>query len=249
MKTPDLPEHDADYLRIAEYLQGECSPADAARIESELAIDSRMQFAAQLLRLAITEPANAEALETDSGWTDLTNRLNEPQQPRSRLRRRLRLLEVLVGVAAVLVFGWATYLNLAPVVAGHVNEHYEAPMESRRIVRLPDGSRATLEAGARLTYRASFFPRPRTLTLEGEARFQARPDSDRPFEVHANGVLVRAIGTVFTVRANPWESTVHIAVEEGVVKAGSELLAAPTKTVTAGESVDIAAPVTAPMPP
>jgi hypothetical protein len=42
-------------------------------------------------------------------------------------------------------------------------------MESRRIVRLPDGSRAMLEPGARLTYRASFFPRPRLLTLEGEA--------------------------------------------------------------------------------
>ena len=97
------------------------------------------------------------------------------------------------------------------MIAGHVYEHYEAPMESRRIVRLPDGSRATLEPGARLTYRASFFPTPRALTLEGEARFQARPDSDRPFDVHANGVLVRAIGTVFTVRANPWESTVHIA--------------------------------------
>jgi transmembrane sensor len=80
------------------------------------------------------------------------------------------------------------------------------------------------------------------LTLEGEARFQARPDSDRPFEVHANGVLVRAIGTVFSVRANPWESTVHIAVEEGVVRAGSEESAGTPRVVHAGESADITPP-------
>ena len=154
----------------------------------------------------------------------------------------LRWIEIGVGVAALLVFGLATYESLAPVFAGHFNERYEAPMESRRIVRLPDGSRATLEPGARLTYRASFFPRPRTLTLEGEARFQARPDPDRPFEVHANGVLVRAIGTVFTVRANPWESTVHVSVEEGAVRASPETLSSPPRVVTAGESVDLMAP-------
>jgi transmembrane sensor len=96
-------------------------------------------------------------------------------------------------------------LASGPVIAGHFNEHHEAPMESRRIVRLPDGSRATLEPGARLTYRASFFPRPRLLTLDREARFQARPDATRPFEVYANGVIAVAVGPVFTVRANPWK--------------------------------------------
>jgi ferric-dicitrate binding protein FerR (iron transport regulator) len=238
MTIPDLPDNDADYLRIAEYLQGECSRADAARIESELAIDSRMQFAAQLLGLALTVPDRAAALETDAGGADLTNRLEEPNRTRSRFRRGLRRTEILVGAAGLLIFAWPTYKSLAPVIAGHFNEHYEAPMESRRIVRLPDGSRATLEPGARLTYRASFFPRPRSLMLEGEARFQARPDAEHPFEVHANGVLVRAIGTVFTVRANPWESAVHISVEQGVVRAGSETSTS-SKMIPAGDSIDM----------
>jgi ferric-dicitrate binding protein FerR (iron transport regulator) len=238
MTIPDLPEHDADYLRIAEYLQGECSPTDAARIETELAIDSRMQFAAQLLGLALTVPDPPVASETDAGWVDLTSRLDEPKRPRSRFRRGLKRIEILAGAAGLLIFAWATYKSLAPVIAGHFNEHYEAPMESRRIVRLPDGSRATLEPGARLTYRASFFPRPRSLTLEGEARFQARPDAEHPFEVRANGVLVRAIGTVFTVRANPWESAVHISVEQGVVRAGSETSTS-SKVLSAGDSIDV----------
>ncbi|HXB23532.1 MAG TPA: FecR family protein [Gemmatimonadaceae bacterium] len=241
MTSPELPDRDTDYLRIAEYLRGECSAADAARIESELAIDPRLQYAAQLLGLALPATADPTLSDTDEGWADLTSRIDDPERPRARVRRGLRRIEILVGAIVVLVFGWATYKSVAPVIAGHVYEHYEAPMESRRIVRLPDGSRATLEPGARLTYRASFFPRPRTLTLEGEARFQARPDSDRPFEVHANGVLVRAIGTVFTVRADPWESTVHIAVEEGTVRVWPGAATQSPRTVSPGESVDVPA--------
>ncbi|HSY82871.1 MAG TPA: FecR family protein, partial [Gemmatimonadaceae bacterium] len=176
----------------------------------------------------------------DAGWADLTNRIDD--RTRSRLGRGLRRIEILGAAAVLLIVTWATYKSVAPVIVAHVNERYEAPMESRRLVRLPDGSRATLEPGARLTYRASFYRRPRLLTLEGEARFQARPDASRPFEVHANGVIAIAVGTVFTVRANPWEPTVHIAVEEGVVRAGSEDSAGTPRVVHAGESADIACP-------
>jgi ferric-dicitrate binding protein FerR (iron transport regulator) len=240
MTSPELPDRDTDYLRIAEYLRGECSAADAARIESELAIDPRLQYAAQLLGLALPAAADLAPSDADEGWADLTSRIDYPQRPRARVRRGLKRIEILVGSVAVLVFGWATYKSLAPVIAGHFNEHYEAPLESRRIIRLPDGSRATLEPGTRLSYRASFFPRPRSLTLDGEARFQVRPDVAHPFEVRANGVLAVAVGTVFTVRANPWESTVHVSVEEGTVETWPDSASTNSKPhiVTAGGSVD-----------
>jgi ferric-dicitrate binding protein FerR (iron transport regulator) len=240
MTTPELPEHDADYLRIAEYLEGECSATEAREIESELAVDPRLQYAAQLLGLALPATTDPIQLDTDAGWAEIKDRIGD--RPRSRFGRGLRRIEMLAAAAVLLIVAWATYASVAPVIAGHVNEHYEAPMDARRIVRLPDGSRATLEPGARLTYRASFYRRPHLLTLEGEAHFQARPDASRPFEVHANGVIAIAVGTVFTVRANPWEPTVHIAVEEGVVRAGSEDSAGTPRVVHAGESADIAVP-------
>jgi transmembrane sensor len=243
MTIPDLPERDADYLRIAQYLQGECSPGDAARIESEMAVDDRMQFAAQLLSLAHTPAARPEASETDAGLAELARRIGEPGRPRWRFRRRLKHTEIFAGAVSLLLFAWATYKTTAPIVVAHANEHYEAPMESRRVVRLPDGSRATLEPGARVTYRASFFRPPRTLALEGEARFQVRSDEVHPFEVHANGVIAVALGTVFTVRANPWEPSVHVSVEQGTVKVWSETAGAPVHTVSAGQSADVTPPL------
>jgi ferric-dicitrate binding protein FerR (iron transport regulator) len=187
----ELPRHDAEYLEV---------------LSGEIAGDPARERAARLLALAESALPASPALDVDRGWRDLETRLS--------VRRALRRIEWIVGVAAVLVFGIATYVSLAPVVVAHADEHYVGPAT----VRLPDGSRAVLAALARVRYRASFFRPPRSVELEGEARFLVRPDPQHPFEVHAGRVVVTAVGTIFTVRANPWEPTVRVSVEEGTVR-------------------------------
>jgi ferric-dicitrate binding protein FerR (iron transport regulator) len=190
----ELPRDDAEYLRI---------------IEGQVGDDPGAQRAARLLALADSVMPRPPALDVDSGGRDLNARLTT--------RRALRWLEVAVGVAALIVFSVVTYVSVAPVVAAHADERYEAPATAPVTVRMPDGSRATLAPLARITYRASFFRPARTVTLEGEAEFRVRADTAHAFEVHAGSAIITAVGTVFTVRANPWESTIRVAVEEGAV--------------------------------
>ena len=59
-------------------------------------------------------------------------------------------------------------------------------------------------------------------------------------EGEGRAVLAVAVGTVFTVRANPWESTVHVSVEEGTVETWPDSASTNSKPhiVTAGQSVD-----------
>jgi ferric-dicitrate binding protein FerR (iron transport regulator) len=90
-----------------------------------------------------------------------------------------------------------------------------------------------LEPLARVRYRATFFRPPRVVELEGEARFLVRPDPAHPFEVHAGNAIVTAVGTIFTVRANPWEPTVRVSVEQGTV------LVAPGRLIHAGDTVEV----------
>ncbi len=194
----ELPRDDAEYLKV---LSGEID-GDPAR-----------ERAARLLALAESVLPTEAPLDVDRGWQDLSARLT--------VRRTLRRLEWIVGVAALLIVGLATYAGLAPVIAGHVDEHYVGPTT----VRLPDGSRAVLEPLARVRYRASFFRPARSVELEGQATFMVRPDAVHPFEVHAGNAVVTAVGTVFTVRATPWEPTVRVSVEEGIVRvAGGRLI-------------------------
>jgi len=201
----ELPREDAEYLEV---------------LAGEIAGDPARERAARLLALAESVLPAEEPLDVDLGWRDLSARLT--------MRRTLRRLEWIVGVAALLIVGLGTYLSFAPVIAGHVDEHYVGPAT----VRLPDGSRAVLEPLARVRYRASFFRPPRSVELEGEARFMVRPDAVHPFQVHAGNVIVTAVGTVFTVRANPWEPTVRVSVEEGTVRIGAN------RFLHAGESFE-----------
>ena len=202
----ELPRDDAEYLEIL-----------AGRIGG----DPARERAARLLALAESALPPEPPLDVDQGWRDLSARLT--------VRRTLRRLRVIVGVAAVLIFALATYTSLAPVIAAHVDEHYAGPAT----VRLPDGSRAVLEPLARVRYRASFFHPPRSVELEGEARFFVRPDAAHPFEVHAGNAIVTAVGTIFTVRANPWEPMVRVSVEQGAV------LVAPGRLLHAGDTFEV----------
>jgi ferric-dicitrate binding protein FerR (iron transport regulator) len=202
----ELPRDDAEYLEV---------------LAGEIEGDPARERAARLLALADSALPPEPALDVDQGWRELAARLT--------VRRTLRRLEVIVGVAALIVFGIATYLSVAPVIAAHVDEHYLGPAT----VRLPDGSRAVLEPLARARYRVSFFRPPRIVELEGEARFLVRPDAAHPFEVHAGNATITAVGTIFTVRANPWEPTVRVSVEEGTV------LVAPGRLLHAGDTAQV----------
>ena len=82
---------------------------------------------------------------------------------------------------------------------------------------LPDGSRLTLNT--RSTVEVLYTPSRRHVMLkEGEAWFNIEPDPDRPFTVVAGDGLVRAIGTVFSVRLD--DDRVNVVVTEGAVGVG-----------------------------
>jgi len=202
----ELPRNDAEYLRV---------------LAGDIGDDPARERAARLLALAESVLPADPPLDVEQGWQDLSARLV--------VRHTLRRLEWIVGVAALLIFSVATYVSLAPVITAHVDERYAGPAT----VRLPDGSGAVLEPLARVRYRASFFRPTRSVELDGEARFMVRPDRAHPFEVHAGNVVVTAVGTIFTVRANPWEPTVRVSVEEGTV------LIAPNRLVHAGDTVQV----------
>jgi transmembrane sensor len=87
-----------------------------------------------------------------------------------------------------------------------------APIEQ---LALDDGSVVALNRGAVLE--RAFTPAERRVRLlRGEATFTVAHDPARPFVVHANGVDIRALGTVFNVRLEP--KAIEVLVTEGRVQ-------------------------------
>lgn len=67
-----------------------------------------------------------------------------------------------------------------------------------RTLKLPDGSRVTLDTDSRV--RLAFSPAVRKIALvRGRARFEVAHDRDRPFVVYAGAGTVTARGTIFDV--------------------------------------------------
>jgi transmembrane sensor len=94
------------------------------------------------------------------------------------------------------------------------DQTYVSNLGEIRRVALSDGSKMVLNTATEATVR--FDKRRREIELiSGEGLFQVVKDPTRPFIVHTGTMSVRAVGTVFAVRAI--DERVDITVTEGVV--------------------------------
>jgi len=82
---------------------------------------------------------------------------------------------------------------------------------------LPDGTKVFLNAGSRLAYPDLFSGDSREVILLGEAYFEVKHDSKRPFVVLANDLRIKALGTRFNVSAYPVDGRIETVLTEGKV--------------------------------
>ncbi len=128
-------------------------------------------------------------------------------------RHPRRFLPFLLATAAAFVLLAAWWRPLAPESVRPSAAASSTASELKRRI-LADGSTVELNRGAVVT--TEFTARERRATLvNGEALFEIARDPARPFIVHAGGVDVRAVGTVFSVRLAP--GAVEVLVTEGRV--------------------------------
>lgn len=143
------------------------------------------------------------------------------------------------ALVASLVLGialWVTFLS------------WQSPMTFQTVVgeqssfTLQDGSILFLNTNSKV--RVGWSPTERHIELvRGEARFKVAKDASRPFTVATTAAAVRALGTVFNVRAEPLGT--QVAVLEGQV----EVTVAPTREPAFGMPVTADEGSTAVQPP
>ncbi len=92
-----------------------------------------------------------------------------------------------------------------------------APIGSRTVVELSDGSVVHLNYGSRLKYPQNFLGDTRDVVLTGEGYFEVTHNPDKPFVVSAGRINVKALGTVFNVNAYPENNDIATTLVEGKV--------------------------------
>ena len=123
------------------------------------------------------------------------------------------------ALVASLVLGvtlWVTYLSWQSTMT------FQTVVGEQSGFTLQDGSIVFLNTNSKV--RVRWLPAERHIELvRGEARFKVAKDASRPFTVATTAATVRALGTVFNVRAEPLGT--QVAVLEGHV----EVTVAPTR--------------------
>ena len=83
---------------------------------------------------------------------------------------------------------------------------------------MPDGSKAWLNAGSRLSY-PSTFTNERRVSLSGEGYFRGSSESKKSLYIVSTSTIdVRALGTEFNVSSYPSSGNIEVYLQKGSVK-------------------------------
>jgi len=156
------------------------------------------------------------------------------QQMQASRKKPLSFMQFFYRCAAALLLpllGLSAYFMVQTINSDRsgyteIVEILEPPgMQSR--ISLSDGSIVVLKDGSLLNQKNNFGGNTREVVLEGEAFFEIAHNPNKPFIIHTGRIRTTALGTTFSIRAEPGEALISISVAEGkvMVEDDRELLA------------------------
>ena len=156
----------------------------------------------------------------DELWQKIDSQIS---QPKSNLITKKRSWTI--GIAAsVLLCAMLTYqlFHTSYTSDSNVGLHEEwINIENTNgismTVNLPDESVVVLEPFSSLKYPNQFKREQRSVFLIGEAFFDIKRDTLKPFLVYANETITKVLGTSFTIKAYEGQETVEVDVKSGKV--------------------------------
>lgn len=150
--------------------------------------------------------------------------LQEGVKPSAPIRLRTRRFAWIVSAAAVLLFAiiaWlmGPYNNHSSGEVQHVNTYVEHSTAAgqRKLLTLADGSRVWLGNTSKIRYPENFQRHKREIFLDGQAFFEVKPDSTKPFFVHTGELDIKVLGTSFDVKHYPADAERTVTVATGKV--------------------------------
>lgn len=187
----------------------------------------------EVARLFLLNIADGQPAVTDDYIDQFANKILQKHQKRNNAqtvkplwqRYSVSTFSVAASVLLILGFAWFyfagnTFISSPETAqATDQGELIKKTNESDavEIISLADGSKVTLQPHSSLTYPAAFDKKIRVVRLDGEAFFDVARNPEQPFLVHFNKLVVKVLGTSFTIRSFDSEEKVLVTVKTGKV--------------------------------
>ena len=224
---------------IIRYLSGTTAPSENAILSAWLKESTENKSYLNAIRniwLATSQTTNALAPHNINTGTlsnirnDIHVASNEEDEVAEAVPAKSNIFNTLLKIAAIVIIslsigglGNQYWVNKHKIASIDRMMNIETTLGSRAVTTLPDGSKVWLNAGSRLDYNMDFGRKTRVVKLTGEAFFDVKTDSSKPFVVKAGKLAIKAYGTAFNVKAYPGENAITTTLVRGkVVIAGKD---------------------------
>ncbi len=215
---------------IIKFLAGDISIDEMAALQEMLSASQANQQLFSDLKNSWTTASlyslEEKQLDTNKSWENTKSRIGSVAT--GNKTKHIILRKILQNAALWLLLvslgsfvTWVTMRHRTPQPLKSTCE-INTPLGSRSHTILPDGSEVWLNAGTTLRYPVSFSENQRDVFLTGEAYFKVTTNKKWPFVVHTTDVKIKALGTVFNVKAYPNDKAVVATLVEGTIKVENE---------------------------
>jgi transmembrane sensor len=157
--------------------------------------------------------------QTQEEWSKLEATLSTtsaPIQKEITLNRKAEWLKIAASITLIAVFAWLLYL----VVFSSETILKESQGEIVQLL-LPDGSKIWLNHHSRVTYEDDFNEKDRIVKISGEAFFEVKKDTTKPFLIQTTHAQIKVLGTSFNVQAYENANATEVFVATGLVSFSS----------------------------
>jgi transmembrane sensor len=233
MEKSELLNNDIELIIVSQ-LTGSITERDLMKLEEWIKAndENRIYFNELKDSWILSGRIKRESLvQTEHSWDTLKNKLGQNRFSSGSNsgvsnREKVNFIKYLKLAASwLLIFGLGSSLTWwlsgrsKETIATQTNKTIEisTPLGARSKIKMPDSTIIWLNAGTTITYSQDYGQQTRSLNLNGEAYFKVAKDTAHTFIVNTQGIVVRALGTSFNVKAYPEEKTISATLEEGKI--------------------------------
>jgi len=160
---------------------------------------------------------------TNSIWSNIA----KSEAPGKKVRLiNSRFVKLAAASVVAMIFISSFYFLVKKSGAKHQNSiatKTDQEHKQNRFIFLADGSSVILSGESKLKYPSTFEGlKTREVYLEGEAFFDIKHISSKPFIVHTGNLETKVLGTAFNIKAFPDEDNITVTVKRGRVSVNDQ---------------------------
>lgn len=212
---------------IIRYLSNEATTEEAEKLLEWVAADkSNQKIFNECVEAWKQQFPLAPKFEVSTALKRLNERIDQHEQEVKSNQRSFSWVAIAASVTFLIVAASAVFISIQSNKAALPVQYVEikTPTGGIKSFLLSDSTKVTLNEESTLTYPASFTSAKREVSLIGEAFFEVKRDSLRPFIVKTGEVITQVLGTSFNVQTLSEEVVVAVATGKVRVSKGQESL-------------------------